>query len=307
MSIKGRIINKGIIEAMDKNDTNSSVNIQSVAFQSSILHNGITTKKNDDLRSTASFIFNPSQYGKINDSGNKPHTNLQKYSIMSNAVSGTSNNGSDSTSVNGGINTFLANKTQYKLFSDNNKFLNKTGKSLKEISITGNLSNSSAVILPDAGSSKLDFHIKKKSNITNSAIKSIRSVKVLGANSVSNKLIKDIPQSNMAFQECGLHENKRNEGKSFGKESTVLTSMGSCEMISSSLCKGEINSHDTCDNTYSNTSTIKRNNRIIKQIPGLNPQKSGNKRIENPEDLHIFYVKTIQSNKELLHKFDKED
>ena len=31
------------------------------------------------------------------------------------------------------------------------------------------------------------------------------------------------------------------------------------------------------------------------------------KKIENPEDLHVFYVQMLQSNKDLIYKFEKDD
>lgn len=316
MSLKARSISKGIIEAKDRGDNiQISVNPMNLSPQTNLI-SGSYTKKANDFRTTAPFIFHPGQINNNGESSSKPHSNLQKYSMISNVVNSgntSNNNAINSMSVTSSTNNFLSgtqtSKTQYKLFNDNNKALSKAGKS-KEINYTNNLSNSSAVRLPDAGPPKIDLLIKKKNNLTNNAIKSVRSVvknESSGVNLTSNKFKKEPPQTQIVIKDHEQHESKRNDGKPIGISSTVLTSMGSCEIASSSLYKGDTNSHDTRDNTYSNTSTIKFNSKIPKLTQEVSPIKPGKKGIENPEDLHFFYIKTIQANKELLSKFDKED
>ncbi len=56
---------------------------------------------------------------------------------------------------------------------------------------------------------------------------------------------------------------------------------------------------DTKDNS-SNSSSIKN----LKESANFYQSK---KNIENPEDLHYFYVRMIQSNKDLIYKFEKDD
>ncbi len=65
----------------------------------------------------------------------------------------------------------------------------------------------------------------------------------------------------------------------------------------------KVSLQDTKDNS-SNSSTIKfkHSNNTSISMGGL----SNNSNIENPEDLHFFYVKMFQQNKELAFKFEKD-
>jgi hypothetical protein len=59
---------------------------------------------------------------------------------------------------------------------------------------------------------------------------------------------------------------------------------------------------ETKDNSSFN-STIKLQNNYIMNSELLQSKK----KIENPEDLHVFYVQMLQSNKDLIYKFEKEE
>ena len=64
---------------------------------------------------------------------------------------------------------------------------------------------------------------------------------------------------------------------------------------------------ETKDNS-SNSSTIK--NFLHSNSNSLNTmqiQLTQQSNIENPEDLHFFYVKMFQANKEYAYKFEKEE
>lgn len=68
---------------------------------------------------------------------------------------------------------------------------------------------------------------------------------------------------------------------------------------------------ETKDNS-SNSSTIKNNkhsnsNSLNTMQVQLNNQLNQSTNIENPEDLHFFYVKMLQTNKEFAYKFEKDE
>lgn len=63
------------------------------------------------------------------------------------------------------------------------------------------------------------------------------------------------------------------------------------------------NTQETQDNS-SNNSTI---NKHKNSAPYLTNDLINNQNIENPEDLHFFYVKMLQSNKSFIYKFEKEE
>ena len=66
--------------------------------------------------------------------------------------------------------------------------------------------------------------------------------------------------------------------------------------------KKQTSNTETKDNS-SNNSTIKLQNNSIMNSELLQSKK----KIENPEDLHVFYVQMLQSNKDLIYKFEKDD
>lgn len=64
----------------------------------------------------------------------------------------------------------------------------------------------------------------------------------------------------------------------------------------------QITKHNTNTETKDNS-----NNSTIKNLKESTDFTQSKKNIENPEDLHYFYVRMIQSNKDLIYKFEKDD
>lgn len=205
-------------------------------------------------------------------------------------------------------NNFLEvseNKSQYKLFIEKKGILINHGKDPKDPSyLSNNLSsNSSAVKLTEINNNQIgELQVKKKYNIA-SDIKTVKSAAKIGLNvnpiirsqADSKELVKPILQED---------QNKRNEYLLSEIPTSVYTSTGSCELTLSGLCKAETFSNDTCENTCINSSTIKLTRKATLEKHSLKSERKKN--IENPEDLHIFYVGMIQSSKEFLLKFDKD-
>lgn len=311
MSQNKRSLSKEMIET--KSPSQAPTNIQQNLSRPHLkLLSPNSSKKIAHFKSKAPFGFIPIQLLLSGEQGHKPLSKFKQH-FKSNATCNNNEGRNEhketkSISKNKSTSNFFQGHTiisQYKLFNDNQNFLIKPSKCTQGLSITNNLSSNASAIKISATQSTANLDVKKKFNIITPVIKSIKSAVNIESNA---NLIKTSDRNSKDPSGTILHHNTNSimiEGLFPGMINSVLTSTDSNEFAVFSSNKGESNSNDTRENTCSSTSTIKLNQKVTLEKPSSKTERTRN--IENPEDLHIFYVSMIQSNKEYNSKFDKDD
>lgn len=278
---------------------------------------------------------NPEIQKKLSQNGltsGVTQTHFQKYNsnlISTSLNKSNNNNGVSSNNVSGVFTASLLNfsnqvinNPQQVRQQDSTKIMPQSIKKVKESAI--NLMTPPLIKLEVSPLKKLDSLIKKKpinSNINSSkASISLATSCAVNSNNTSTRISQAVNADDLENQSSQLQlasnnlvniklsqevfKLRRNDEKLFSNLNSKLSSLPSSEFNSPDKYRVMQATQDTRDST-SNTLSVKMHKHS--KSNSLNSDYTLKSSIKTPEDLHFFYVSTIQINKEFINKFDIEE
>lgn len=313
MSIKTRSYSKGLIDTKDKYDAN----LMSKELQQLSPNTSQTKYFPKDEAVHQDIQIKPNQSGTTQTHFQKYNNNIIN-SGFNKSYYGCNINISNSQNTSSAIN-HITNSSQQLKKQDS---LKNISKSLKK----PNLITPPQIKMDSSPLKKLDSLIKKKpvaisSNITTSkASISLAGSAAINSFNISNRMgqAKSVNSQEGQLNQQQLESSnliniklsqealklRRNDENLFSNLGSKLNSLPSSEFTSPDKCRIIQATQDTRDST-SNCSTIKGHKHSNSNTNHSDYTLKSS--IKNPEDLHFFYVSTIQINKEFINKFDVDD
>lgn len=325
---KTRSYSKGLIDTKDKIDA-IPVHKELQQFSPN------TTQTKYFVKDSNSGNANPETQMKLSQIGftsGITQTHFQKYNsnLISTSVNKSNNYGVNSSNASSqftasviNFSSQIMNNPQQLKKQDSLKNISKANKKGKEPSL--NLVTPPLIKLEVSPLKKLDSLVKKKPIIINPNINTSKaSISLAGSGAVNsnnastriNQAVsvggQEIPSNQLHLESSNLINVKlsqealklrRNEDNIFSNLGSKLNSLPSSEFISPDKYRMQA-TQDTRDST-SNSSSVKMHKHSNSN--NVHSDYTLKSSIKNPEDLHFFYVSTIQINKDFIYKFDHED